>query len=235
MNHYLKETKMLDYHSSNIQELIKDRKWNDMDTYSCIRSIYDFVRDEILFGYNKNDDISSSIVLKDGYGQCNTKGTLFMSLLRGCGIPCRMHAFFIDKKLQKGSMKGFVYKRAPNHILHSWVEVYFEERWYELEGFIIDKKYLSSLQSLFPTCTGSFCGYGIAVKDFQDPTIDFYKNDTYIQKEGIIKDLGIYDSPDDMLLEHQQSMNGMKRFLYQNVGRHLMNQNVRKIRNGHIN
>ena len=38
-------------------------------------------------------------VLADGYGQCNTKGTLFMALLRACNIPCRVHGFTIDKKI----------------------------------------------------------------------------------------------------------------------------------------
>ncbi len=39
--------------------------------------------------------------MKDGYGQCNTKGTLFMALFRSVDIPCRFHGFTIDKKLQK--------------------------------------------------------------------------------------------------------------------------------------
>ena len=52
---YLKATRMLDYE------------------FERIKSIYGFVRDDILFGYNIDDDISASRVLSDGYGQCNTK------------------------------------------------------------------------------------------------------------------------------------------------------------------
>lgn len=29
---------------------------------------------------------------------------------------------------------------------HSWVEVYLDDTWYELEAFILDKKYLNKLQ-----------------------------------------------------------------------------------------
>lgn len=43
-------------------------------------------------------------------------------------------------------MTGVVYKNAPQNVFHSWVEVYFEDRWYELEAFILDKKYLQKLQ-----------------------------------------------------------------------------------------
>lgn len=231
MEKYLKETKMLDYSNKNIQQLIQERGWNSIAKFECLKSIYNFVRDEILFGYNIDDNIAASKVLADGYGQCNTKGTLFMALLRACNIPCRVHGFTIDKKLQKGAMTGLVYKNAPNNVFHSWVEVYLEDKWYELEAFILDKEYLTKLQEKESDCTGAFCGYGVAVKDFKNPIIDFDRNNTYIQSEGINQDFGVYDSPDDLLKEHHQEMSVIKAFLYKNLGRHLMNRNVRKIRN----
>ena len=138
MEKYLRETKMLDYSSKNIQRLIQERNWNDIEVFERLKSIYNFVRDEILFGYNIDDNIPASKVLADGYGQCNTKGTLFMALLRACNIPCRVHGFTIDKKLQKGAMTGIVYKNAPQNVFHSWVEVNFEDKWYELEAYILD-------------------------------------------------------------------------------------------------
>lgn len=230
MDRYLKETRMLNYSDERIQRLIKDRKWKNADKFECLKAIYNFVRDEILFGYNVDDSILASQVLSDGYGQCNTKGTLFMALLRACGIPCRVHGFTIDKKLQKGAMTGFVYKSAPKNVFHSWVEVYFEEQWYELEAFILDKAYLTKLQEKNSDCIGAFCGYGVAVKDFKHPVIDFERNNTYIQSEGINQDFGVYDSPDELLKEHHQEISGVKAFLYRNLGRHLINRNVRKIR-----
>ena len=127
---------MLDYSSSAIQRLIVSRKWNELPEFERIKAIYNFVRDEILFGYNVDDNISASRVLSDGYGQCNTKGTLFMALLRACGIPCRIHGFTIDKKLQRGAMTGIVYKNAPQNVFHSWVEVLHNDKWFELEAFI---------------------------------------------------------------------------------------------------
>ena len=201
---YLEATLMLDYHTQSIQKLIKARNWTHLPNYECIKAIYNFVRDEILFGYNVDDSIPASKVLKDGYGQCNTKGTLFMALLRACGVPCRIHGFTIDKKLQKGAMTGIVYKNAPDHILHSWVEVYLDDHWYELEGFIIDRNYLLHLQSANRNCTGAFCGYGVAVTDFRHPVIDFNRNNTYIQSEGITESFGVYDSPDKLLEAHCQ-------------------------------
>lgn len=231
MNRYLQETKMLDYSHETIQELIQQKQWKTLNEFERLKAIYNFVRDEILFGYNIDDAIPASRVLADGYGQCNTKGTLFMALLRACGIPCRIHGFTIDKKLQKGAMTGIVYKNAPADILHSWVEVFFEEKWYELEAFILDKEYLQKLQKQHRDCTGAFCGYGAAVKDLKNPTVDFDRNNTYIQSEGIHLDFGVYDSPDELLNAHQQEMSFAKRWMYRHLGRHLMNRNVKKLRN----
>lgn len=227
---YLKETKLLNYSCSIIQQLINERNWKQLDDFRKIKQTYSFVRDEILFGYNISDEITAEQVLKDGYGQCNTKGILFMALLRSLQIPCRIHGFTIDKRLQKGAMTGIVYKCAPQNVFHSWVEVYYKETWYELEAFILDKKYLNRLQEKFKQCNGAFCGYGVAVKDFKNPTIEWEANNTYIQSEGINQDFGVYDTPDELLKEHHQEMSALKAFLYKNLGRHLMNKNVRKIR-----
>lgn len=228
-NKYLSETPMLDFHSPAVEELVQSRHWRDCTEFERIKAIYNFVRDEILFGYNSGDEIPASKVLSDGFGQCNTKGTLFMALLRSCGIPCRIHGFTIDKKLQKGAMTGIVYATAPREIFHSWVEVLLEGEWYELEAFILDSKYLGALQRKFPDCR-AFCGYGAAVRDLRNPAVEFNRNSTYIQSEGIIRDFGIYCSPDELGREHHQTMSPLKAFLYRHLGRHLMNRNVRRLR-----
>ena len=230
MNKYLEKTNLLDYDNENIQKLIYERSWKKLDELDRIKAIYNYIRDEILFGYNVDDKIKASKVLKDGYGQCNTKGILFMALLRACNIPCRIHGFTIDKKLQEGAMTGFVYRKAPNNVLHSWVEVYYDNTWYELEGFILDKPYLTHLQNKFYDIDGAFLGFGVAVKDFKNPVIDFNKNNTYIQSEGINQDFGIYDNPDLLFSSHRQEISGFKRFLFRYYGRHKMNKNVKRVR-----
>ena len=103
--------------------------------------------------------------------------------------------------------------------------------WLTSNHCILDRAYLNKLQEQNPDCSGAFCGYGVAVTDFRNPVIDFDRNNTYIQSEGINQDFGVYDSPDELLKEHHQEMSVFKAFAYRNLGRHLMNRNVRKIRN----
>jgi len=232
MKAYLKETKLLNYAHPHIQELIHSRQWEQLPIKERILGVYNYVRDEIIFGYNRADDIPASEVLQDGYGQCNTKGVLFMALLRAVGVPCRMHGFAIDKSLQKGAMRGWYYQLAPQEIVHSWVEVLYDGKWLNIEGFILDIPYLTKLQQKFGSCTGSFCGYGVATDNFQNPEVYWNENDTYVQKEGIVRDFGIYDSPDDFFSVHQQGLSPFKKAIYSGVVRHLMNRNVGRIRQG---
>ena len=231
MNNLTKETLILDYNIKVIQDLINSRQWKKLNDIEKVKSIYNFVRDEIKFGYNSSDDIRASQVLKDGYGQCNTKSTLLMALLRAVNIPSRLHGFTIDKALQKGAINGIWYDLSPSNILHSWVEIYIEEKWFNLEGVILDKIYLKKLQSINSNKTATFCGYGVYTDNFLNPPIEWNLNDTYIQDKGINQDFGLLDNPDAFYKKHRQELSFFKKLMYMYIVRHLMNRNVRKIRN----
>ncbi len=88
----------------------------------------------------------------------------------------------------------------------------------------MDKTYIKKLQERNPECKGAFCGYGVAVKDFRNLIIEFDRNNTYIQSEGINQDFGVYDCPDELLKEHHQEISAFKAFVYRHIGRHLMNK-----------
>lgn len=226
----LDKTELLDYDDDMIKRLIKDRGWESLDAFHKIESIYNFVQNEILFGYNETDMMPASRILAEGFGQCNTKAILLMALLRGVDVPCRLHGFTIDKKLQQGLMPSVVYKNAPDSIVHSWVEVEFEDKWIALEGVILDLRYLKNLQKKNSQIQGLFCGWGVADLNFQNPQVIWKGTHTYIQKEGINHDYGVFKSPDAFFKKHPQQMNGVQRMMFQKVGRQMMNQNVKKIR-----
>lgn len=61
--HLTQKTPILNYESELIQKLIVDRGWKKLPDHEKIGAAYDYVRNEVLFGYNKGDDISASQVL----------------------------------------------------------------------------------------------------------------------------------------------------------------------------
>ncbi|SFC30933.1 transglutaminase-like domain-containing protein [Pseudoalteromonas denitrificans] len=227
---FLLETSMLDFNHPQIQALLEQRKWRDLSQYDAIGAIYNYVRDEIRFGYNADDRLSASKVLKDGYGQCNTKGTLLIALLRAVGISTRFHGFTIYNELQRGAIPSYLFALAPERILHSWVEVHQNGRWINLEGYIIDKPFLKQVQIGFADQCAQFSGFGIATNCLSQPDIDWKGDDTYIQSDGIADDFGVYTQPDNFYAIHGSNLSGVKKVLFRYLLRHLMNLNVNRIR-----
>lgn len=229
MDVHLRPTAILDYGHPSVQTLVDARRWRDIPCRARIGAVYDFVRDEIGFGYNASDALSASLVLADGYGQCNTKTTLLMALLRAVDVPCRFHGATIDKRLQKGVVDGVLYRLAPRNILHSWAEVRYDDRWVDLEGVILDADYLTGLRNTV-AAAGALLGYGAGTDDIGDPPIFWTGADTAIQKTGVNGDLGTYDDPDAFYREHGTNLTGIRNLVYQGVIRHAMNRRVAAIR-----
>lgn len=233
MTNWLEKSRVANYEHPAIVALVKQRGWASLPPYERIGAAYTFVKDEILFGYNRSDAISASEVLQDGYGQCNTKGNLLVALLRHLEIPARFHGATIHKALQKGAIPSWLHPLAPGKILHSWVELRWEARWIALEGFILDRDYLSALQRSFPDVT-RFCGYGAATPNLHCPQVEWAGRPTFIQREGLAEDFGVFDDPDDFYAQQGTNLSGVRRLLYARVFRHAMNATVRRIRQGRL-
>ena len=231
---YLQLTPLLDFNIAEFSRLVEKKNWCNLSPKEKIQQIYLFVRNEILFGYNPKDEIPASQILKEGIGQCNTKATLLMALLRAVGIPCRFHGFTIDKALQKGAFSKLWFPLVPKNIIHSWVEVWFNGEWFHLEGVILDSPYLHALQKKFGgnqnTQAKNFCGYGVYTEDLLKPAVNWNENHTYIQKLGINQDFGLFDSPDSFYQSYGQEASALKKWLFKHVIRKSNNNIVSKLR-----
>ena len=235
---YLAPTHILDYESSSIQDVISRLRGADGSKAQRIAA-YFFVRDRIRFGYNNDrDSIPASQVLRDGIGHCNTKSTLLGALLRGLGVPCRFHFFSIDKKVQQGIFPRHIYDHhIKDGILHAWVEAFTGERWATLEGVILDQKYLDSGRRLFPEAK-KFEGWGISCPDLSSVNTDWDGEcNTFIQKDSIVKDLGIFHTPDDYYDKHGNNlsnMNPVKRFTYRYLMSKVLTRRAERFRQGQL-
>lgn len=99
-------------------------------------AIHDFVRDEIPFGFGPRFyDQKASDVLRSRHGFCNTKGALFIALLRAAGIPARQH--FVD--ISPAILKGIV-DPGTEWMDHSYTEVRLDGRWIAVDSYNADPK-----------------------------------------------------------------------------------------------
>ena len=227
---YLQPSKMLNYGDRAIQDLIEDRKWRDLNEYDRIGAIYGFVRNEILLGYNESDRLTATEVLKDGIGQCNTKTTLLISLLRATGIPARLHGAKVTKEFQKSLMPKIMAGLAPSRFVHTWAEVFYCDEWIALEGVITDQQYIDGLKRRYPQQAEKFFDYAVAVGNFGSMQLDWSGKSTFVQSLAVVEDFGIFATPDEFFTDHAQEYRGMKKFLYEKVGRKIMTKRAAKIR-----
>ncbi len=197
MDTYLSSTPLLDYQNPVIAELIGTRGWNTgLSKSERISAIYAFVRDEIRFTFPERADIPASQVLADQSGNSLTKSTLFMALLRGVGIPCRMEPVLIDRSLFSGTIAKWLVKFVPKHLYHTSVSIRYRNTWVRLGGFSIDRPYIESLQKHFSQYTGSFYRYGLATLHFRNPYIVWDGVQTYNYERPRSTSAGIYSDPD---------------------------------------
>ena len=224
---------LLDYESEAIVALVEQRGWKHINSISeRIEAIYTMVRDEISYGYTAHFQIPGSEVLRQGMGNCLTKTTLLMTLLRAAGIPCRMEAAMVGRILHRGLLKGIVIHLSPKTLFHSWVSVYYQNKWVELGGHIVDRPYLAKLQARYPDYMGSFYGYGIATLNFRNPPIKWEGEETSIQGKAIRGELGSFPDPDSFFAAHPEAERRTRTSRYKLVLRPRLNKNIRRVRAG---
>lgn len=231
---YLRATALLDFDDPGLQSVVDEQRWTDLDLHSRIGAVYDFVRNGVPFGYNISDDLPASMVLAEGYGQCNTKTTLLMALLRASGVGCRLRGATIDKRLQHGVMVEPLYWFAPHSIIHTWAEVFSGGHWVGLEGVILDAEYLDGLRIRTGRAEGPFLGYGVGTENLADPPVQWRGTETCIQATGIDQEFGVFDDPDTFYRDHGVNARGLKGWLYANIMRKVMNSRVAGIRDAAV-
>lgn len=97
-------------------------------------------------------------------------------------------------------------------------------------GGYLRQKILISIATKISKSKGLFKGYAVATNCFENPPIDWKGNDTFIQREAVAFDFGLFASPDEFFSQHKQEICIIKHFLYIHIGRHIMTMNIAKIR-----
>lgn len=162
-----------------------------------LRAMFYYVRDEIRFGYPKSGDIvRASETIRLGVGQCNNKATLLIALSRAVGLSARAHFSTIDKEIQRGMFPKWAFKRMPDEISHSWVEVEIEGRWRRVDSFINDADFYNAGRRALRE-RGWRTGFSISCEDGEsDPEFNI-DEERFVQMGAVTGDHGTYDEPAD--------------------------------------
>ena len=186
--------KIFDVNAPAIRELIKEKNWDSLVDKNKIIRIFNFVKNDIVFGFSKKPLLSASQVLNEGRGYSLTKSILLKTLFDASGILCRFHAFTVKKDLYQGLLSSMNYNMLPNNLISSWVEVLYEDQWLVADGVLLDEAYFESIQSDFHEAQKEFAGFGCAIfLEGNIQTVWNGKNHTYCQRAAITRDLGLIE------------------------------------------
>lgn len=149
-------TKYIDFEHPAIQAAVQMTVGSSTSPVDRAVKIHDFVRDRIAFGWASSFyDQTASEVLQSGVGFCNTKGTLFVAMLRAAGVPARQH--FVD--IHASILTPFIDPGTP-YVDHSFTEVLLLGRWLAVDSYIVDKPlYTAAKQKL--EASAKVLGFGV--------------------------------------------------------------------------
>lgn len=101
-----------------------------------------------------------------------------------------------DKDIQKGVFPGWVFKRMPDELSHSWVEVEIEARWRRIDSFINDVDFYRAGRAALRE-RGWRTGFSISCESGEsDPEFNI-DEERFVQMDAVTGDHGIYDEPAD--------------------------------------
>jgi hypothetical protein len=96
-------------------------------------AIHDYVK-SLHFGCVADySQLKATDVLKLGSGDCFSKGTLMVALLRAAGIPARLRFFSLPVHFLRG-----IVDLDDASIMHAVTEVYLNERWLLTDSYVPD-------------------------------------------------------------------------------------------------
>ena len=187
IDEYLQPTKFCDFNHPNITSKAKELTLEDKTPKEMALSIFQFVRDQIKFMMNYEDDKASDTLTK-GYGDCGTKTNLQVALLRSINIPARFHFVSLYKKSIKGIVSKLFYLLSPKVIpYHPWCECYLSDKWIACDT-LLDKPLVNNIYK-----NGIFTKEDIKTIDWDG------EHDLNTMTNWIVEDKGIYSSLDEII------------------------------------
>lgn len=189
--------KLADYTNPIVKDKALALTKNHETIQDKITAIFYYVRDDIKFGFPDEGDLTkTSQTIKYGYGQCNTKTTLFLALCKSIGIEARVHFSLIKKEIQRGLITGILYRVIPKQLSHDWLEVKIDDKWIKIDSYINDKEFYEAGKKKLQE-KGWDTGYSIAGSK-SEPSIELdFDNEQFVQMDAVTDDHGVYDEPFD--------------------------------------
>ncbi len=184
---YVRPTKMVDFDVAAVKKQANLLAHECKTDYQAIKAAHEFVA-SLPIGFDREDK-PASFVLKKGRGQCITKTTLFVALLRAMGVPCQVHGWRVHKSVHKKRMPWLVYAFTPKTTLFTYPVVYYKDNW-----MLLSEALYSREKPDWDVC----------------PFDNAHARKHPLKKEWIAQDLGMFWHPDTFVEKHGTNHGGLR-------------------------
>ena len=188
---YVRPTRMADFDVAFVKKQANILAQEAKTDYQAIKLAHEFVA-HLPIGFDRETS-PASVILKKGRGQCITKTTLFVALLRGIGVPCRVHGWRVHKIVHKKRMPALVYAFSPKTTLFTYPEVYYKDTWMLLSEALVTKG----------EPDWNVCPFDNAIAR-KHP----------LKPEWIAEDLGVFWHPDTFVEQHGTNHGGWRNLAF---------------------
>lgn len=155
--HWLGATRLLDLDDSKVRiQAMRLTQLAETDAQKAVL-VHNFIK-QMPFGcVARFDHATAGAVLRSNQGDCHTKGTLFVALLRCAGVPARLRFVTLT-----GAFLHGIIDVGDNPITHAIGEVFVGGRWVQTDTYVTDTE-LESEAAVLLRAHGRQVGWGIHI------------------------------------------------------------------------
>jgi transglutaminase-like putative cysteine protease len=177
------------------------------------------------------NSVSALTVLRRGKGDCHTKSTLLVALLRAIDIPARLRFLTLRADFLRG-----VIDLAGAPIEHCCVEVLIGDRWVAVDSHVVDPLLARAALARLAE-EGLDLGYGMHRRGATDWDGESQAFSPFVADDAAslpVHDWGPYDDPYQFYSQvpEQRERLGIRGRLTWMVGTRLINRRVKALRDG---
>lgn len=139
---WLVDTPLLEHQHPKIRLLAARLTQLRAQPYQKALACYGYVR-ALPFGCSADStSLSAPMVVRQGRGDCHTKGTLLVALLRALHIPARLRFLTLRPDFLHG-----ILDLDGHPVEHACVEVLIDGRWVAVDSHVVDMRLAAAAQS----------------------------------------------------------------------------------------
>jgi len=194
MQRYLSATRYLTTNDAKLKKIVENITKDDKTEVEKAVTIYHHVKETVKFGWcTQFYAMNAREIYASGYGYCNTKATLFNTMLRIAGIPARQHFYLINADILAP------FASPSKWVEHSTTEVFLNDKWLEVDSYVSDTKlYNKAMKSLKDENKVLGWGAHIDSADDWDGTTDSFQQLVRGDKVKIFsKDFGVFNDTEE--------------------------------------